>query len=106
MQTIHSLTSTLLRDISYTTWGVINDKHLAVIDVPVHLSLVPTPKSSLPVGTALNLGHVRATGDTWLAACVGLQRGGGGGGGGGVRWEEGREEGRKEKGRPNHYIVS
>jgi len=45
-------------------------------DIPAHLALVPTPKSSLPVGTALDVCHVRATGDTWLAACVGLQRGG------------------------------
>ena len=45
-------------------------------DIPAHLTLVPTPKSSLPVGTALDVCHVRATGDTWLAACVGLQRGG------------------------------
>ena len=52
--------------------------HIAVMlsgDVPAHLGFVPAAQSSLPVGTALDMGHGRATGKTRLLTSIGLQVG-------------------------------
>ena len=52
--------------------------HITVMlsgDVPAHLGFVPAAQSSLPVGTALDMGHGRATGNTGLVTIIGLQGG-------------------------------